>query len=75
MKSVQEAPVAGEPGEWLRALRRGELGIEAWAERCASLDAELARLGDDERLPAGPDRERIVAWSAKAHRQAWGWAP
>ena len=68
-------PVVGEPGEWLRAVRRGEVGFEAWAERCASLDAELARLGDDERLPAGPDRGRIVAWSGKAHRQAWGWAP
>lgn len=68
-------PMAGEPGEWLRSVRRGEVGADEWAARCASLDTELARLGGDKRLPAGPDRERIVAWSAEAHRQAWGWVP
>lgn len=46
-----ELPVAGEPAEWLRAVRRGEVPFEEWHRRCLALDAELERMEADEALP------------------------
>lgn len=64
-------PIEGEPGDWLRAVRRGEVPFEDWLARCVALDVEMERLRDDERIPARPDRERIEAWSARTHLDAW----
>lgn len=64
-------PVEGEPAEWLRAVRRGEVGFDEWWERCLALDAELARLQEDGSLPAGPDRERIERWAVATHLAHW----
>ena len=66
-------PVPAEAGEWLRAVRRGEIPYEDWLARVGELDAELAALAEDERFPDGPDRARIEAFSITAHRQVWGW--
>ena len=66
-------PVAGEPGDWLRALRRGEIPYDDWLVRVGDLDAQLSALSDNDRYPAGPDRGRIERFSVSAHRQAWGW--
>jgi hypothetical protein len=66
-------PVGGAPGDWLRAVRRGEVPYDVWLARVGELDAALATLTDDDRYPPGPDRHRIQAFSVAAHRQAWGW--
>jgi hypothetical protein len=64
-------PVGGESGEWLRAVRRGEISQEDWASRVQELDRRLAELAEDRRIAAKADRARIVAWSADAHLAAW----
>jgi len=45
-----ELPIQGEPAEWLRAVRRGEVSYEDWLERVAALEARLAELESDERI-------------------------
>ena len=66
-------PVGGEAGEWLRAVRRGEVPYAEWLTRVGELDAELAELTEDDCYRAGPDRPRIEAFAVDAHRRAWGW--
>ena len=64
-------PIAGETGEWLRSVRRGEVARDAWEARVRELDQRLADLAADETLPKGPRREAIIAWSVRAHSEAW----
>jgi hypothetical protein len=64
-------PIEGEPGEWLRAVRRGEVPFGDWWTRCLDLDARLAAALDDPRVPAGPQRERIEEWLVRTHLDAW----
>lgn len=64
-------PVQGEPADWLRAVRRGEVRFEEWWERCLALDERLDGLSRDESLTDGPDRDRIDAWSVATHLAQW----
>ncbi|HET7490075.1 MAG TPA: nucleotidyltransferase domain-containing protein [Acidimicrobiales bacterium] len=64
-------PVEGEPAEWLRAVRRGDVPFEEWQKRCRSLDRRLEELASDESLPAGPDRSSIDAWAVATHLGWW----
>jgi hypothetical protein len=64
-------PIEGEPAEWLRAVRRGEVSFDDWWARSLDLDARLELLNDDESLPRGPDRARIEAWSTTTHLALW----
>ena len=64
-------PIEGEPADWLRAVRRGEVGFDDWWARLQALDARLAAMAADESLPTGPDRDRIEAWSVAAHLRWW----
>jgi hypothetical protein len=66
-----QLPIQGEPAEWLRAVRRGDVPFEEWEARWHALDAELERLGLDESYPAGPDRARIETWSVETHLGWW----
>jgi uncharacterized protein len=66
-----ELPIGGEPAEWLRAVRRGDVSFPVWWERVLELDAELARRESDESVPPGPDRDRIEAWSIATQLRAW----
>jgi len=65
-------PMQGEPAEWLRAVRRGDVSFDEWWNRALRLDAELEALSDDESLPSEPDRTAIAAWSVKTHLHTWG---
>ncbi len=65
-------PMAGEPAEWLRAVRRGEVGFDEWWERSLALDAHLERLEADGDIPDAPDRGRIEGWVVDAHLRWWG---
>ena len=67
-----QLPIQGEPADWLRAVRRGEVTFEEWWDRCLVLDAELEALADDETLPEYADSARIEAWAVQAHLQRWG---
>jgi uncharacterized protein len=64
-------PVEGEPAEWLRAVRRGEVSFDEWWSRVRHLDRELEALHLDDRYPSGPDRGRIDRWSIDAHQAVW----
>lgn len=64
-------PIEGEPAEWLRSVRRGDVAFDEWWRRVLELDAHLARLAEDEAVPAGPDRARIEAWSSEIHQRVW----
>jgi hypothetical protein len=64
-------PIQGEPAEWLRAVRRGDVPIADWWNRVLTLDAELESLLDDESLPSGPDRDAIESWSIESHLRRW----
>jgi len=64
-------PIEGEPAEWLRAVRRGEVPFDEWWARALALDAQLEAMLDDERLLSGPDRPRIEAFSIHVHQRFW----
>jgi hypothetical protein len=66
-----QLPIEGEPADWLRAVRRGEVGFDEWWVRSLERDGELERLGGDDRYPIGPDQERIEGWMVHAHRAHW----
>lgn len=64
-------PMEGPAGDWLRRVRRGEVSKAEWRSVVGSLDRRLTKLSEDQRYPAGPDREAIEAFSVSAHRRAW----
>jgi hypothetical protein len=66
-----QLPIQGEPADWLRAVRRGEVPFDEWWARVLDLDVQLERLLEDDRLPAGPDRDRIERWSITTHLRLW----
>src|SRR6476661_1511839 len=66
-----QLPIQGEPADWLRAVRRGDVSFDDWWARCLDLDAQLAALADDESIPPRADRARINAWSIDVHRRFW----
>lgn len=66
-------PIEGEPGDWLRAVRAGQVPFDEWWARVLKLDQQMAALADYARLGAGPDRHRIEAFMVRAHRQMWLW--
>jgi hypothetical protein len=68
-------PIPGPTGDWLREVRGGKVDLDAVIANIDTLDHVLRDLGADESIPAGPDRAVIAAWSANAHRRAWGWEP
>jgi hypothetical protein len=65
-------PIEGEPADWLRAVRYGDVGFEDWWARVLELDEQLAALETDERFPERPDVERIEQWAIDTHRSIWG---
>lgn len=64
-------PIEGEPADWLRAVRRGDVNFDEWWTRCLDLDSKLEVLAADEALPASSDRLRIEQWAVDAHLTAW----
>ncbi|HUR17848.1 MAG TPA: nucleotidyltransferase domain-containing protein [Acidimicrobiales bacterium] len=70
-----QLPIAGEPAEWLRAVRRGEVAFDEWMERCSALDAELERMATDDSKPDGPDRATIEHWCVATHLTYWSAPP
>jgi hypothetical protein len=64
-------PIQGEPADWLRAVRRGDVSFDDWWARSLDLDAGLDAAQHDTRLRPGPDRARITAWLVDVHRRVW----
>lgn len=70
-KSMQ-LPIPDPVGEWLRAIRRGEVPFEEWWRRTLQLDERLSWLENYARIPKGPDRARIERFLVDAHLSSWG---
>lgn len=66
-----QLPIQGEPADWLRAVRRGEVSFDDWWTRCLELDTELEALADNEACPSSADHDRIEDWSVSTHLNAW----
>jgi hypothetical protein len=54
-----DLPIRGEPADWLRAVRRGDVSANDWWDRCLDLDHQLERMETDDSIPERPDAERI----------------
>jgi hypothetical protein len=70
-----ELPITGEPADWLRSVRRGEVAFDDWWTRVLDLDNQLERRIDDDSLPASPDHQKIQAWSVATHLRLWSSQP
>lgn len=68
-----QLPIPGEAGEWLRAVRRGDIDREEWRQRVQELDSMMANRLNDSSIPAHPDRDIIDNFLIAAHCQYWGW--
>lgn len=66
-------PIGGEPGEWLRAVRRGEIPYEQWENRVNELDNILESMEACEQCRSGPVLDKIEEWAIKAHKRNWSW--
>jgi hypothetical protein len=64
-------PIEGEPAEWLRAVRRGDVAFSEWWDRALALDARLERLQRDDRYPEGPAVAAIDRWMIATHQLVW----
>ena len=64
-------PIPGKIGEWLTAVRRGDVPFDEWWERALSLDSQLAQIEHDASIRAGPDADAIEAWSIATHLRHW----
>ena len=62
-------PIQGEPADWLRAVRYGNVPFEEWRQRALALDGELDAIAMDESIRQEPDRDVIDAWCVAAHRR------
>lgn len=66
-------PIQGEPGEWLRAVRRGEISYDEWLACVEMLDKKLERMEDNTSYSERANVDLINKWSIKAHKQSWNW--
>ena len=64
-------PIQGEPADWLRAVRHGNVAFDEWWARSLELDAQLEAMYADDAIRPGPDRLRIDAWLVDVHRRVW----
>jgi hypothetical protein len=66
-----ELPIQGEPADWLRAVRHGDVSFDDWWNRSLELDATLESMESDDTLPPRADGARIDAWLTRTHRAVW----
>ena len=59
-----QLPIQGEPAEWLRAVRRGEVPFDEWWTRSLDLDGQLEQLARTSPSPKAPtgDGSRPGRW-------------
>lgn len=72
-KNTLELPIAGEPGEWLRAVRRGEIEYKDWLSNVERLDLIMEKMESNLNYYGGPSTVTIERWAVSAHRRYWKW--
>ncbi|MBB1511247.1 nucleotidyltransferase domain-containing protein [Tessaracoccus sp. MC1627] len=65
-------PVPAADGDYLRQVRRGEVGLGEVIDRIDEAAARLAVLRDSTALPAEPDRRWVDDWLHRSY--TWYWA-
>lgn len=66
-------PIQGVEGDWLRAVRRGEVSYDDWLKEVHRLDEVLENLYNNGNYKEGPNKETIGKFSISAHLASWGW--
>ncbi len=64
-------PVPEPDREYLRAIRRGEVGLHEVVAAVAASEAELIRLRSGSALPDEPDRRWVDEWLHRSHLNYW----
>ncbi len=68
-------PVAGPAGNWLRAVRRGEVPLDEVVVRLREAEAELERLRTASHVPDEPDRAWADGWLHRSYTSFWAEGP
>lgn len=68
-----ELPIGGPIGDWLRAVRRGEVPYAEWLETVEKLDKTMQIMESEDHHRVGPDTFAIQEWSVNAHKRYWKW--
>jgi hypothetical protein len=64
-------PMDDERGDYLRVVRRGEVGLDEVLTQAERLEQELTRAIDTSHLPEVPDEKAIETWLIDAHERSW----
>ncbi len=64
-------PVPEPHREYLRSIRRGEVGLDEVVDAVSAAEAELTRLKESSTLPDEPDRQWVDAWLHRSHVAYW----
>ncbi len=64
-------PVPEPQREYLRSIRRGEVGLAEVIDAVSSAEAELIRLKESSTLPNEPDRKWVDQWLHCSHLGYW----
>lgn len=67
-----ELPMTSEAGDWLRAVRRGEVPFQDWFDRVIALDRLLGEAFDWVTIPEKPQTKDIEDWCVDMHLGSWG---
>jgi hypothetical protein len=66
-----QLPIAGAAGDFLRAVRKGEIPFDEWWNTVLDLDARLERLVKSESFRLTPNVQKIYRWSIDTHMDFW----
>lgn len=64
-------PVPEPDGDYLRAVRRGEVELDEVIAKITNAEEELIRLSEQPNLPAQPDRAWVDGWLHRRHLEYW----
>ena len=68
-------PVGGPAGDYLRAVRRGEVVLEEVIARLREAETELERLRTASAVPEAPDRDWVNGWLHRSYTSFWEGEP
>jgi hypothetical protein len=66
-----QLPIQGEPGDWLRAVRRGKVPLDEYYHHVEGLEDMLRELRANTKYREHADTDAINDFAIKAHMAAW----
>lgn len=64
-------PIKGEPAEWLRAVRRGDIPFDEWWQETQRLFNALESFKNLDYIPAKPRLDLINKWLIDTYERVW----